>query len=88
MNVMWMIVVIAFVLVVLGLVAYALFELTPFADHSEQFRDPSTGVRLWESPHLETRDEYEGRTHRSESPHLETRDEFEHRHGDLARTAS
>jgi hypothetical protein len=66
----------AFVLVVLAVVAYGLFELSPFARHVDQLRDPRTGRRRWESPHLETRDEFE-RAHDGESPHLETRDEFE-----------
>jgi hypothetical protein len=62
MSTLWIIVTLVFVLAVLGVVAYALYELSPFARHAEQFRDPRTGRRRWESPHLETRDEYE-RTH-------------------------
>jgi hypothetical protein len=83
MSTLWIIVVMTFVLVVLGLVAYGLFELSPFARHLDQFRDPRTGRRRWESPHLETRDEFE-RTHGVESPHLETRDEFARTHDVLA----
>ena len=59
MAIMWIIVVFAFVLFVLAAVGYALFELTPYAHHVEQFRDSRTGRRRWTSPHLETRDEYE-----------------------------
>jgi hypothetical protein len=77
MSALGTIVVIAFVLVVLGVVGYWLFELA-FGRHSEQFRDPQSGSRRGESPHLEMRDEYE-RTHDTGSPHLETRDEFEHK---------
>jgi hypothetical protein len=62
MSTLWIIVSFAFVFGVLAVVAYALFELSPFARHVEQFRDPRTGRRHWESPHLETRAEYE-RTH-------------------------
>ena len=62
MSALWIIVATAFVLVVLALVAYGLFELSPFTHHLDQFRDPRTGKRRWESPHLETRDEFE-RTH-------------------------
>lgn len=51
---------IALVLVVLGVIAYWLF-VVPFR-HAEEFRDPRTGRRLWGSPHLETRDEFEHRT--------------------------
>lgn len=62
MTILWIIVAFAFVLVVLALLAYGLFELTPLARHPDQFRDSRTDRRRWESPHLETRDEYE-RTH-------------------------
>jgi len=61
MGTLWIIVVFAFVLFVLGVVVYGLFELTPLARH-DQLRDPRTGRRRWESPHLETRDEFERRT--------------------------
>jgi hypothetical protein len=54
---------IAFVLAVLAVVAYALFKLSPFAHHADHYRDPRTGKRLQESPHLETWDEFEQRTH-------------------------
>jgi hypothetical protein len=64
MSTLWIIVSLAFVLAVLGVVAYAFYELSPFAHHADQFRDPQTNRRRWESPHLETRDEYE-RTHDS-----------------------
>lgn len=53
----------AFVVVVVAVAAYALFELTPFARHAESFRDARTGKRLRESPHLETWTEFEQRTH-------------------------
>jgi len=57
------VVVMVVVLSVLAVVGYALFELTPFARHSDYYRDPLTGQRRFESPHLETRDEFELRTH-------------------------
>ena len=79
MSALWTIVAVAFVLVVLAILAYGLFELSPFGRHLDQFRNPRTGRRRWESPHLETRDEFE-RTHDGASPHLETRDEFERTH--------
>jgi len=33
-------------------VAYALFEMSPFARHSDHFRDPRTGKARGSSPHL------------------------------------
>jgi len=59
MNALWITLATAFVLAVLVVIAFGLFELTPLAHHSDQFRDPRTGKRRGESPHLETRDEYE-----------------------------
>jgi hypothetical protein len=53
MNTIFIVVVVAFVVIVLALVAYALFELTPLAHHTDHYRDPRTGTRRWESPHLE-----------------------------------
>jgi hypothetical protein len=53
MNTLFTVIVFASVLAVLAVVAYALFELSPFARHADQFRDPRTGRRLWDSPHLE-----------------------------------
>jgi hypothetical protein len=45
--------VVAFVVLVLAVVAFALFELTPFARSTNEFRDPRTGSRIGESPHLD-----------------------------------
>ena len=53
MNTLFTFVVLAFVIAVLGVVAYSLFELSPFAHHADQFRDPRTGKRKWQSPHLD-----------------------------------
>jgi len=49
----FIIVVGVFVVGVLALVAYALFELSPFAHRGESYRDPETGRRRWQSPHLD-----------------------------------
>jgi hypothetical protein len=38
---------------VLFLVAFAVFEITPFAKHSDRYRDPKTGKRRSESPRLD-----------------------------------
>ena len=67
MNTLWTLVAIAFTFSVFAVLAYWLFSA--FGRHPEQFRDPSTGSRLWESPHLEMHGEYE-RTHETGSPHL------------------
>jgi hypothetical protein len=47
------VIVFIFVIGVLGTVAFALFEITPFARHRDRFRDPRTGKRLGESPRLD-----------------------------------
>jgi hypothetical protein len=61
MSTLWISVTFVFVFAVLGVVAYALYEASPFARHVEEFRDLRSGRRRWESPHLETRDEFERR---------------------------
>ena len=53
MQILILVIVAAFVLGVLATVAFSLFELSPFARHSEHFRDPGTGERRWESPRLD-----------------------------------
>jgi hypothetical protein len=53
MNTLFTVVVFVFVLAVLAVVAYAAFEVSPFAHHAEQFRDSRTGRRRWQSPHLD-----------------------------------
>jgi len=59
--------VLVIVFAILVVVFFGLYELTPFAHGSNPYRDPRTGKRRWESPHLETRDEYEQRTHAGDS---------------------
>ena len=53
MVVVFTLIVFAFVLSVLAVVGYALFEISPFATHRDHFRDPRTGERLGESPRLD-----------------------------------
>lgn len=53
MNVLFLLIVIVFVVAVLGVVGYAFFELTPLAHHADHYRDPRTGKRRLESPHLD-----------------------------------
>jgi hypothetical protein len=53
MEILLTVIVFAFVLGVLAVVTYGLFEVSPFAHHVNEFRDPRTGKRRWESPHLD-----------------------------------
>jgi len=53
MNVLMLIIVGVFVLGVLGVVAFALFKMSPFTAHSDRYRDPVTGKRLSDSPRLD-----------------------------------
>jgi hypothetical protein len=52
MNSLFTVLVLAFVVAVLAVVGYALFEMSPFARHAESFRD-ARGRRLWRSPRLD-----------------------------------
>jgi hypothetical protein len=52
MNTLYLVIVIVFVVAVLGAVAYALFEMSPFGKHREHFRD-RTGKRLGSGPRLD-----------------------------------
>ena len=53
MDVFFTVIVIAFVAGVLALAGFVVFEMTPFATHRDHLRDPRTGERRWESPHLD-----------------------------------
>jgi hypothetical protein len=53
MNGLFTVIVFAFVFAVLAVVAYALFEMSPFAHHVDRFRDRRTGERLGRSPRLD-----------------------------------
>jgi hypothetical protein len=53
MEVVFSILVVVFVVSVLGVAGYALFKMSPMATHAERFRDPRTGKRLTDSPHLD-----------------------------------
>ena len=53
MNIVVLVIVCVFVISVLLLAAFTLFELSPFASHTDHFRDPETGSRLFDSPHLD-----------------------------------
>ena len=53
MTVLISVVVGVFVLGVLAVVAFALFEMSPFSAHANRYRDPVTGKRLFDSPRLD-----------------------------------
>ena len=77
MSVSWMLVTAVFVLLVLAFVVYGLAG--PVGRHEDPSRDPRSDKGIWESPHLESRDEYE-LTHDTGTPHLESRSEYERTH--------
>jgi hypothetical protein len=53
MHALMIFIVFAFVVGVAAVIVWALFEMSPFAHHVDQFRDPVTGPKRGESPHLE-----------------------------------
>jgi hypothetical protein len=53
MGTLFAVIVLAFVVLVLAIIGFGLYELTPFARHSDTFRDPRTGRRRWDAPHLD-----------------------------------
>jgi hypothetical protein len=54
MGFVFTIVVLGIVLVLVpGVVALAVFEISPFGRHSEHYRDLNTGKRRWDPPNLE-----------------------------------
>ena len=52
MSTFFLVIAIVFVVSVLALAGYALFELSPFGRHSDHYRDES-GKRRFESPRLD-----------------------------------
>jgi len=53
MNTLFTVVVFAFVIAVLAVVAYAFFEVSPFARHTDVFRDSRTRKWRGQSPRLD-----------------------------------
>jgi hypothetical protein len=53
MNVLMSVIVGVFVVGVLAVIAVTLFEMSPFAAHSDRYRDPVTGKRISDSPRLD-----------------------------------
>jgi hypothetical protein len=51
-NTIFLIIGFLFVLSVLGLAAYTIYELTPFANHKDHYRN-SAGKKRFESPRLD-----------------------------------
>jgi len=52
MDTFFLVLALAFVIAVLALVAYSIFEMTPLARHKDHYRDES-GKRRVESPRLD-----------------------------------
>jgi hypothetical protein len=53
MNTTYLVIAMIFVFAVLAVVGYALFEMSPFARHADQYRDPVTHRRVGQSPRLD-----------------------------------
>jgi hypothetical protein len=53
MGTLFTIIVVAVVLAGLAVGVWALFEMSPHAKHDDRFRNPATGRRRGESPHLD-----------------------------------
>ena len=53
MNIAMLIIVFAFVIAVLGLVGFTIFEISPFGRHSDHYRDSETEKRRFDSPRLD-----------------------------------
>jgi hypothetical protein len=53
MHIVFLILVFAFVISVLGVVGFTLFEISPFAHHADHYRDPETGKKRFDSPRLD-----------------------------------
>ena len=53
MNIVFLIIVLVFVISILGMAGFAIFQISPFAHHTDHYRDPETGKRRFESPRLD-----------------------------------
>jgi hypothetical protein len=53
MGSLMVVIVMSFVIGVLLVIGYALFEMSPIARHQDHYRDPATGKRRWDPPNLE-----------------------------------
>ena len=52
MGIFMTLVVLSFVVIVLLVVAYSMFEMSPFGRHKDHYRD-ANGKRRWDPPNLE-----------------------------------
>jgi hypothetical protein len=53
MGFLMMLIVLGFVVIVLLVAGYSLFEMSPFGRHTDHYRDAGTGKRRWDPPNLE-----------------------------------
>jgi hypothetical protein len=53
MATLFTIIVISFVIAVLLVVGFAVFEISPFGRHTDHYRNALTGKRRWDPPNLE-----------------------------------
>jgi hypothetical protein len=53
MHIVALAIVFGFVFSVLAVVGFALFKMSPFAHHTDHYRDPETGERRFDSPRLD-----------------------------------
>ena len=53
MGMLFTFVVLGFVVAVLLVVGFSVFEMSPFGRHKDHYRDTSTGTRRWDPPNLE-----------------------------------
>jgi hypothetical protein len=53
MGIVFTLIVVCFVVAVLSLAAFALFEISPFGRHTDHYRSLVTGKRRWDPPNLE-----------------------------------
>jgi len=53
MGTLFAIIVMSFVVAVLLVVGFAVFEISPFGRHTDRYRNALTGKRRWDPPNLE-----------------------------------
>jgi len=53
MGMLFTLIVLSFVVAVLLVAAFALFEISPFGRHKDHYRTEPTGERRWDPPNLE-----------------------------------
>ena len=53
MGTVFTFIVLGFVAAVLLVVAFSVFEISPFARHADHYRNQFTGKRRWDPPNLE-----------------------------------